>query len=247
MFRWLPVLFAVFWSSVAFAICEQPPPVLLGTIPADGATNVALNTRFVVFTQKPSESATLNEVALTREQANIWKAEDLLTPDTEYTVVFELDNGTNTSVTFTTGSEVAEMPSAPVVHGYDAFVPDDVEDADCRRLVMSTGCADQDYPTLRRFDVESESDLFIANTKGHPEFHQLWPKECGTPVWAGYGEECFDVSVIENGQVSPPTRTCTDLAESTSGTESSCSQTGSVLPWGLAFLFMFLGVFRLRR
>lgn len=212
MLKWMVVFFSLmFTSATAYANCETPEPIVLGTYPADGGTNVPLNTKFIVFTPSPARSAILNGAPLTRETGNIWTASSNLDPNADYTLVFEFSDEVNDpmyEISFQTGTEVGTPPQAPVVNGYDVSDPSQVQDEDCRYLVMATGCADSEEPDLLMFDVEGQNDLFIANMDGHPEFHQLWPSYCGTPSWRGYGGSCFDVYTIENGLLSDPTQFC---------------------------------------
>lgn len=215
MIMWIVVFLSFLLpSATAFANCQIPDPRVLGTFPEDGGTNVPINSKFIIYTPSRAKTASLNGQPLAREMANIWSASSDLDPNTSYTLVFELSTVSDDSlfheVSFQTGSDRVQPPEAPVVHSYDVYDSELVEDDDCRYLVLTTGCADSDPPPFLRFDVEGDGDFFITNVDGHPEFHQLWPKHCGMPSWEGYGGPCFEVYAIENGQLSEPTQVCDD-------------------------------------
>lgn len=224
------------------ANCPTGPPIVMGTIPADGQVDVRLDTTITVFTQSVA-SASLNGVELQGTRINTWNVPENLEPNTEYEVVFSLADDAperpELRVNFTTGSETVGTVSPPEVNGYRIIHSTEIPDAACREFVAKTGCSDQGEPTFVHFDTEDDRDLLIVNTI-RSGASQLWPSSCGQPAWQGYGDPCFNVYAFENGLLSEPTQVCGQPLVPKGSLESDgCSQASGKT--SLPVLLMLIG------
>lgn len=223
----IAILFSIIVSSVGFANCTCPEPLVIDTIPEDGATDVPTNVRIALFGPAcvDGTTATINGEELQRDGL-FWKPSSDLEPETEYTIELDLldplgEELTPRSISFTTGEgpSTSIPPSPQVDLDSISSVPPEI-DQDCLYLDSNTGCADAGTRYFFGFESEDSPLGWVIETdsdRAHSEYDRIWPSSCGAPRYSGYKFEtgCFVIRAIdESGQLSMPTRWCFDETNS---------------------------------
>lgn len=211
-------LTALVAPRLAQASCESPEPQLFDSVPAEGASEVPTDVDIVLFHLGEIETVELDGSALPRTPEHAWDP-GLLQPQTTYEVTVHwayFDH--STSFSFTTGDSAAAgaAPDPPGVTDLEIF-DEPYPAGKCTHLATRTGCADENTPEFAAFKVEPSASVgWFIRGGGHPEFDQLWPANCGDPLWYGYPQEdrCFEVQAFDSaGRASGVVTRCAAVQE----------------------------------